>query len=161
HAVQRYAEQISEELNLKKVSLHDPAQGPLLRYEVNPNPKTLGPKFGEREKEIRTALAALDSKSLVAKLQAGGSIELDCAGTTVILDANDILLNAKAPEGWIGLIDRGTQLLLDVRINEELAREGMAREVVRHVQELRKKSGLEMEDGIIFFFVLGSPWFWA
>jgi isoleucyl-tRNA synthetase len=157
HAVQRYAEQISEELNLKKVSLHDPAQGPLLRYEVNPNLKTLGPKFGERVKEIRTALAALDSNSLVAKLQAGGSIELDCAGTTVVLNENDILLNAKAPDGWTGLIDRGTQLLLDVRINEELAREGMAREVVRHVQELRKKSGLEMEDRIILYFATESP----
>jgi isoleucyl-tRNA synthetase len=157
HAVQRYAEQISEELNLKKVSLHDPAQGPLLRYEVNPNLKTLGPKFGERVKEIRTALAALDSNSLVAKLQAGGSIELDCAGTAVVLNENDILLNAKAPDGWTGLIDRGTQLLLAVRINEELAREGMAREVVRHVQELRKKSGLEMEDRIILYFATESP----
>jgi isoleucyl-tRNA synthetase len=157
HAVQRYAEQISEELNLKKVRLHDPAQGPLLRYEVNPNLKTLGPKFGERVKEIRTALAALDSNSLVAKLQAGGSIELDCAGTTMVLDANDILLKAKASDGWTGLIDYGTQLLLDVRINEELAREGIAREVVRHVQELRKKSGLEMEDRIILYFATESP----
>ena len=156
-AVQRYVEQISEELNLKKVSLHDPAKGPLLRYEVNPNLKTLGPKFGERVKEIRTALAALDSNSLVAKLQAGGSIELECAGTTVALNENDILLNAKAPDGWTGLIDRGTHLLLDVRINEELAWEGMAREVVRHVQELRKKSGLEMEDRIALRFDTESP----
>src|SRR4029450_12550833 len=90
-------------------------------------------------------------------VQAGGSIELDCAATTVVLDANDILLNAKAPEGWTGLIDRGTQLVLDVRIDEELAREGMAREGVRHVQELRKKSGLEMEDRIILYFATESP----
>jgi isoleucyl-tRNA synthetase len=148
HAVQRFAEQISEELNLKRVTLHDPAEGPLLSYEVGPNLKTLGPKFGERVKEIRTALAALDSDSLAAQVQAGGNIELDCAGTTVLLEANDILLKAKAPDGWAGLMDHGTQLLLDVRINEELAREGMAREIVRHVQELRKKSGLEMEDRI-------------
>jgi isoleucyl-tRNA synthetase len=148
HAVQRFAEQISEELNLKRVTLHDPAEGPLLRYEVGPNLKTLGPKFGEQVKEIRTALAALDPDSLAAQVQAGGNIALDCGGTTVLLDANDILLKAKAPDGWAGLIDRGTQLLLDARINEELAHEGMAREVVRHVQELRKKSGLEMEDRI-------------
>jgi isoleucyl-tRNA synthetase len=148
HAVQRFAEQISEELNLKRVTLHDPAEGPLLRYEVGPNLKTLGPKFGEQVKEIRTALAALDPDSLAAQVQAGGKIALDCGGTTVLLDANDILLKAKAPDGWAGLIDRGTQLLLDARINEELAHEGMAREVVRHVQELRKKSGLEMEDRI-------------
>ena len=113
HAVQRFAEQISEELNLKKVTLHDPADGPLLSYEVSPNLKTLGPKFGERLREIRTALAGLDADLLAAKVQAGSNIELDCAGTTVLLDANDILLKAKAADGWAGLIDHGTQLLLD------------------------------------------------
>jgi len=102
-------------------------------------------------------LAALDANSLAAKVQAGDNIELDCAGTVVVLDASDILLKAKAPDGWTGLIDHGTQLLLDVRINEELAREGMAREVVRHVQELRKKSGLEMEDRIALHFATESP----
>jgi isoleucyl-tRNA synthetase len=156
HAVQRFAEQISEELNLKTVILHDPAGGPLLSYEISPNLKNLGPKYGERLSKIRTALAALDANSLAAQVQAGGNIELDCAGTMVLLDANDILLKAKAPDGWAGLVDRGTQLLLDVRINEELAHEGMAREVVRHVQELRKKSGLEMEDRIALHFATES-----
>jgi isoleucyl-tRNA synthetase len=157
HAVQRFAEQISEELNLKKVTLYDPADGPLLSYEVSPNLKTLGPKFGERVREIRTAMAGLDADSLAAKVQAGSNIELDCAGTTVLLDANDILLKAKAADGWAGLIDHGTQLLLDKRINKELAQEGMAREVVRHIQELRKKSGLEMEDRIALHFATESP----
>ena len=157
HAVQRFAEQISEELNLKKVSLHDPAQGHLLKYEISPNLKTLGPKFGEQVKLIRTALAAFDANSLVAKLQAEGSIELDLVGGMVVLNESDILLKAKAPDGWTGLIDHGTQLLLDIRISEELAREGMAREVVRHVQELRKKSGLEMEDRIALHFATESP----
>jgi isoleucyl-tRNA synthetase len=157
HAVQRFAEQISEELNLKKVSLHDPVQGPLLRYEISPNLKTLGPKFGERVREIRTALTALDANSLAAKVQAGDNIELDFGGTSLVLDASDILLKAKAPDGWTGLIDHGTQLLLDTRINEALAQEGMAREVVRHVQELRKKSGLEMEDRIALHFDTQSP----
>ena len=157
HAVQRFAEQISEELNLKKVSLHDRAQGPLLRYEISPNLKTLGPKFGEQVKQIRTALAAFEANSVADKVQAGENIELDCGGTSLVLDASDILLKAKAPDGWTGLIDHGTQLLLDVRINEELAREGMAREVVRHVQELRKKSGLEMEDRIALHFATESP----
>jgi isoleucyl-tRNA synthetase len=72
------------------------------------------------------------------------------------LEANDILLKANAPEGWTGLIDRGTQLLLDTRINKELAQEGRAREIVRHVQELRKKSGLEMEDRIALHFTTES-----
>jgi isoleucyl-tRNA synthetase len=157
HAIQRFTEQISEELNLKKVTLHEPAEGSLLMYEVSPNLKTLGPKFGERVREIRTALAALQPNSLAAKVQTGNNLELDCGGTTVLLDGNDIVLKAKAPDGWAGLMDHGTQLLLNVRITEELAREGMAREVVRHVQELRKKSGLEMEDRITLHFAAESP----
>lgn len=156
HAVLRFAEQISEELNVKKVSLHDPANGPLLRYEVKPNLKTLGPKLGERVKEVQTALAALDSMSVVEKVQAGGDLQLACPGGVVVLDKNDLLINTRAPEGWAGLTDHGTQLLLDVRITEQLAREGMAREVVRHVQELRKKSELEMEDRIALYLVTES-----
>jgi isoleucyl-tRNA synthetase len=155
-AAERFAEQISDELNLKKVRLHDPAQGALLRYDISPNLKTLGPRFGERVKEIRTALAAFEPEVLEAKVQGEGNIELDCAGTAVVLDKNDLLVKAKAPEGWAGLTDSGTQLLLDVRITEELAREGMAREVVRHVQELRKKSALEMEDRIVLHLATDS-----
>ncbi len=151
-AVQRFSEQISEELNVKKVTLRDPATGPLLRHEVGPNLKALGPKFGDRVKKIQRALAALEPNSVVEKLHAGTAVELVCEGETVVLDAKDILVKAKAPDGWAGLADYGTQLLLDVRITEELAQEGMAREVVRHVQELRKKSGLEMEDRINLYF---------
>jgi isoleucyl-tRNA synthetase len=156
HAVERFAEQIIDELNLKKVTLHDGAQGPLLWYDVSPNLKTLGPKFGERVKELRAALNALDPISVVQKLQAGNRIELACASGTVVLDESDVLIKTKAPDGWAGLGDHGTQLLLDVRVTEELAREGMAREVVRHVQELRKKSGLEMEDRIALRFATES-----
>jgi isoleucyl-tRNA synthetase len=128
----------------------------LLSYEVSPNLKTLGPKLGERVREVRTALAALDPNSLAAKVQAGASIELDCAGTAVLLDAPDIILKAKAPDGWAGLIDHGTLLRLDTRMNRELVQEGRAREIVRHVQELRKKSGLEMEDRIALHFATES-----
>jgi isoleucyl-tRNA synthetase len=156
HAAERFAEQISDELNLKKVRLHDPAHGPLLGYDISPNLKTLGPRFGERVKEIRTALAALDPNGLMAKLEGDGNVELDCSGTAVVLDKNDLLVKAKAPDGWAALTDFGTQLLLDVRITEALAREGMAREVVRHVQELRKKSALEMEDRIVLYFATDS-----
>src|SRR5262249_55080625 len=89
-AVERFGDQIRDELNVKKVSLHDPAAGNLMEGE-------------------------------------------------------------KAPEGWAGVADRGTQVLLDARLTEELRREGMARDVVRQVQELRKKSGLQVEDHIALY----------
>ena len=58
------------------------------------------------------------------------------------------MVSQKAPEGWTGVADRGTQVLLDVCVTDELAAEGMARDVIRHVQSLRKDSGLQLSDHI-------------
>ena len=152
HAVERFSKQICEELNLKKVSLHDPGKGPLFCYDVSLNLKTVGPKFGGQVKEIQAALAALDPVLVAKKLQAGEEVELAIASGSVVINKDDILMKPKVPDSWAGLADYGTQLLLDATVTEELAGEGMAREIVRHVQELRKKSGLEMEDRIILYF---------
>jgi isoleucyl-tRNA synthetase len=150
-AVQRFADQICEELNIKKVSLHDPAQGALLCFDVKPNMKTLGPTFGPRLKEVQTALAAADPDEVATRLQCGQPYELACPGGPVSLEPADVVVTLRAPEGWAGIADRGTQVMIDVRITQELAREGMARDVVRQVQELRKGAGLEMEDRIALY----------
>ncbi len=84
-------------------------------------------------------------------MRAGEPIELACGGETVTLGPDDVIVQEKAPEGWAGIVDRDTQLALDTRITEELAGEGMARDVVRHVQEQRKEAGLEMEDRIALY----------
>src|SRR5262245_671077 len=147
-AVSRFAEQISEELNVKQVSLYDSSQGPLLQYEIKPNLKALGPRLGERVKDVKSALAGLDPAYVVEKLRAGGTIELSAGGEALAVSQSDLLINVKAPDGWTGLEDGRTQIALDVRVTAELACEGTAREIVRHIQELRKKSGLEIEDRI-------------
>ncbi|HEV3448829.1 MAG TPA: isoleucine--tRNA ligase, partial [Gemmataceae bacterium] len=150
-AVERFAEQICDELNVKKVTLHDPAHGPLLQYDVKPNPKTLGPKLGPRLKEVQGALAALEPAKLAALLDSGNPVVLNCASGEVTLEAGDLFKQVKASEGWTGVADGGTQVALDVRITESLAQEGMAREIVRHVQDLRKTAKLEMEDRIVLY----------
>jgi isoleucyl-tRNA synthetase len=155
--VLRFADQLCDELNIKKVTLHDPAGGPLLRREVKPNLKTLGPKFGARLKDVVAALAAADAAAVADKVQAGQSVELNCPGGPLTLEPGDILVAMKAPEGWAGVEDRGTQVLVDARLTEELKQEGMAREVVRHVQELRKSAGLEMEDRIVLSLQAEAP----
>ncbi len=147
-AVERFADQIVEELNVKKVTLHDAANGPLLRYEIQPKMQELGPKLGPRLAEVRKALAAANPAAIAAKVQAGQSFELDCPAGPVTLDPGDVAVVLKAPEGWAGSADGPTQALVDTRITPELAREGMAREVVRHVQDSRKKAGLAVEDRI-------------
>jgi isoleucyl-tRNA synthetase len=156
-AVSRFAEQIAEELNVKQVTLHDLAQGPLLRYEIKPNLKTLGPKHGEKLKEVQRALAALDPASVAEKVQAGENLDVNAGGQALVLSPNDLLINAKATDGWAGLADGRTQVALDARVTEELACEGTAREIVRHIQELRKNSGLEIEDRIRLYIQTDSP----
>ena len=146
-AVERFADQIVEELNVKKVTLHDPSAGPLLRFEAKPNMKTLGPKFGARLKDVLAAIATAPVANLVAKVQAGQPFELH--GFT--LDPADVVAALKAPDGWAGVADRDTQVLIDAIITPELKREGMARDVVRQVQQLRKEANLEMEDRVVLY----------
>ncbi|HYT91930.1 MAG TPA: DUF5915 domain-containing protein, partial [Gemmataceae bacterium] len=149
-AVERFGDQVREELNLKRVTLHDGNES-LLRDEVRPNMKTLGPKFGARLKEVVAALAAAHPTEIAAKVSAGAPFELPCPGGAVMLEPTDVLVQCRAAEGWAGLVDDKTQVALDTRITAELAREGMAREVVRHVQQARKDAGLEIEDRIVLY----------
>jgi isoleucyl-tRNA synthetase len=133
------------------VTLHDPAQGQLLGFDVKPNMKTLGPKFGPRLKVVQAAIAAADPATLAEQAQAGKPVEVACPNGAVVLDPGDLVVTLKAPEGWAGVADRGTQVLVDTRITDALKQEGIARDVVRQVQELRKQSGLEMEDRIVLY----------
>ncbi|MFN4258542.1 MAG: isoleucine--tRNA ligase [Gemmataceae bacterium] len=150
-AVERFADQIGEELNFKKVTWHDPAQGALLRFAVKPNMKNLGPKFGPRLQEVQTALAQADPAAVAREIQAGRAFPLACPSGAVELTADDVVIALQAPDGWAGIEERGTQVLIDTRITEELAQEGMSRDVIRQVQELRKKAQLEMEDRICLY----------
>ena len=147
-AVERFADQIIEELNVKKVTLHDRAHGPLLTLDVKPNPKALGPKFGPHLKEVQAAIAAANPADLAAKVQQGLPFDLPTPNASVTLEPSDLWVSTKAPEGWAGVEDRGTQVLIDARLTEALKAEGMARDVIRQVQDLRKTGGLEMEDRI-------------
>jgi len=144
-AVERFADQICDELNIKKVTLHE---GQLLQYEVKGNPKTLGPKVGAHLKEVQAAIARLDPAEVTRKVQASEGIDVTIASGVVTLDATDVTVQVRAVEGWAGLADRGTELALDIRITEPLELEGLAREIIRQVQNARKDSGLEMEDRI-------------
>ena len=155
NAVERFADQVAEELNLKKVTLHEPSAGPLLSLEIKMNDKLAGPKFGPRLKDVKAALAAANPDTLAGQMQKG-AFTLETASGPVELDAADVVLTWKAPEGWAGSADGATQVIVDTRITEELAREGMARDVVRQVQDLRKKADLDMEDRIVLYLSTNS-----
>lgn len=150
-AVERFADQICEELNLKAATLHDAAKGPLLSFDVKLNQKNAGPKFGPRLKEVQAALAKMDPAQVAQRVQAGQGVEFKLGEEPFTLEPTDLFVSPKVEPGFAGLADRGTFLLLDARITPELAKEGMAREVIRHVQQSRKDAGLNMEDRIALF----------
>jgi isoleucyl-tRNA synthetase len=154
-AVERFADQIEEELNLKKVTLYT-GNGSLLQFEVKLNMKSVGPKFGHRLKEVQVALSSENPAAVAQKVQNGLAVELKLGDEIISLEPTDLIVQPKTADGFAGLADRGTQLLLDARITEELALEGLAREVVRHVQNSRKDAGLQMEDRIEAFLQTDS-----
>jgi isoleucyl-tRNA synthetase len=156
-AVARFSEQIREELNIKVVSLHEPSAGPLLRLAARPNVKALGPKFGARLKEVQTAIAQTSAVELSEKVRLGQPFDLPAPGGPVTLEPEDVILQDAAPEGWAGVVDHDAQVLVDARITEGLALEGLARDVVRQVQDLRKKADLQMEDRIMLWLSTESP----
>jgi isoleucyl-tRNA synthetase len=110
--------------------------------------QTLGRKFRERLQEMLTAIAAADPDALAARVQASQMFDLDAPGGSVTLAPEDVIVALQAPEGWVGASVDGIEVLLDIRVSEELAREGLAREVVRRVQDARKNARLNMEDHI-------------
>lgn len=144
-AIERFADQIREELNIKKVTIHD-GKAPLLTFDVKLNPKAAGPKFGQRLGAVTAALAKRTDAAEV--LQGGKPLELALADGAVSLEPSDVWITPKVEKGWGGISDRGTQILLDGRLTPELELEGLAREVIRHVQTARKDAGLEMDDRI-------------
>jgi isoleucyl-tRNA synthetase len=145
-AVDRFAGQITEELNVKRVTLHDLKAGPMLKATAKLNKKTANAKLGAKGKEAEGLLAALDAAKVAEQLRAGAFTLAD-----VPLDSADVVIEYVAPEGWAGVADKGTQVMIDARITDELKAEGLAREVVRFVQDTRKDAGLDVADKIVLF----------
>ena len=145
-AARRFAEQIKEELNVKELEVRQDAG--LVSYELKANFKTLGPKFGKEVKAVVAALGKLDASAAAPKVQAGEALEVEVGGRTVQVEASDVKLFVQQPEGTASVQDGGTVVVLDTVITEELAQEGLARDVVRKLQDLRKTSGFAVEDRI-------------
>lgn len=143
-AVERFPEQLREELNVKRVTLH--TGQPMLTTTIRLNKKTAAAKLKDKLKEAEAFLTKADQAALAERLK-NGPVEI--AG--VPLDSIDLPAEFHAPEGWAGVAERGTQVAIDTRISDELEKEGLARDIIRQVQEHRKNSGLEMQDRIALY----------
>src|SRR5262245_20060989 len=122
-AVERFPDLITDELNVKRVTLHAAAE-PMLRASAKLNKKTAAAKLGPKLKEAEAALEKLDGAAVAEQLRAG---TFTLAG--VALEAADVTIGWLAPDGWAGVVDKATQVMIDARLTPELKAEGMARDV--------------------------------
>lgn len=145
--LRHFAAEIAEELNVKQVEVLGLGEE-LLSYRVLPNLPVLGRKYGKRVPAIRAALAELDGRMVVKTLKAGHGLIVEIEGERIVLEPEEVLLEALSPEGFAAQEEGGYVAALEVRLDEDLLLEGLGRDLIRLVQQARKEMGLNVSDRI-------------
>jgi isoleucyl-tRNA synthetase len=146
-AIERLAEVVASELNVKELDfVHTEAE--LVSYRVRPNYRSLGPRFGQKMPEVAAAVEALDAAKVAQHLQSGAEVGIAIDGKEHSLSREDVNLVMEPLEGYQVEAEAGHAVALELDLDDELRREGLAREIVRAVQEARKQAGLDVSDRI-------------
>lgn len=154
-AIERYADLLADELNVKRVRALDSA-GEAAAYSLNPLPKQLGSKYQNRFPEVRAALLALEPNAAAARLMAGEAVEVRLDGETLEILPEEVEVRVAARSGLALAQDGALLAALTTDLTDELLKEGLAREFVRNVQDLRKQLGFEITDRIRVFYAGGG-----
>jgi len=142
---------VMDELNVKAFEfVQDASQ--LVTYRLLPDNKLLGPRFGARFPNLRAALEQIDPAQASAKIQAGEPVIVALDGEMFELASNEVLVQTKPVAGLAVAADKLLTVAVAADITSELRAEGMAREVVRRIQDMRKKAGFNIEDRITTYF---------
>ncbi len=143
----KVADLILSEVNVKELELLEEGNGMLVK-SIKPNFKTIGPKYGKQMKAI-AALVAQFNQDDIAAVESNKGWNGEIEGTTIALDMQDFEIVAQDIPGWLVASEGGITVALDITITDELKNEGIARELINRVQNLRKDSGLEVTDKIV------------
>ncbi|CAI9429895.1 isoleucine--tRNA ligase [Candidatus Ornithobacterium hominis] len=145
------AELLKHEVNVKEVQIisNDEAADILVK-EVKPNFKSLGPKFGKEMKAVAQAISQM-SHADIQQLERNAEFEIEVDGQKHLLPMNDFEVKTKDIQGWVVANDGNLTVALDTELNENLILEGISRELVNRIQNIRKESGLEVTDRIQVF----------
>ncbi len=154
-AVEMFEDHFLEELNVKKVSLRIDATD-VIEVSLEPNMKTLGPKFGKNASAARKAIESLDGKKVEDALAKGETASISVDGQTMAIDAEDFTIVKSYGDDWAGASEGQTIVMIDKRLTPDLKNEGIARDIVRNVQNLRKDAGLDIADRIKLSLVSDS-----
>lgn len=144
--IEAVAELIKAEVNVKEVVLLDDAGGVLVK-QIKPNFKALGPRFGKDMNLIAKEITGF-SQDQIAEIDRAGSIDVDVSGKSITLTSQDVEISSQDIPGWLVANADGMTVALDITISDELRKEGIARELVNRIQNIRKDSGFEVTDRI-------------
>ncbi len=137
---------IKAEVNIKEIELLSDASGILVK-QIKPNFKNLGPRFGKDMGLISKEIQDFTQEQ-IAKLEQEGEISLVISGNNITLTTQDVEISSQDIEGWLVANSNGITVALDITISDELRKEGIARELVNRIQNIRKDSGFEVTDKI-------------
>ncbi|WP_426090679.1 isoleucine--tRNA ligase [Flavobacterium sp. DSR3-2] len=144
--IEAVSDLIKAEVNVKEIVLLDDASGVLVK-QIKPNFKTLGPRFGKDMGLISKEIQGF-SKDQISQLDKEGSLSITIAGKNVILTLEEVEITSQDIEGWLVANSNGITVALDITISPALKQEGIARELVNRIQNIRKDSGFEVTDKI-------------
>jgi isoleucyl-tRNA synthetase len=147
--IEAVSDLIISEVNVKEIELLHDASGILIK-NIKPNFKVLGPKYGKDMRIVGQAINGLNNED-IESIEREGLLPIELNGKQVNLLLEEVEITTQDIEGWLVANQGNLTVALDVSISEELKNEGIARELVNRIQNLRKESGLEVTDKIILY----------
>lgn len=145
-----YTKIVEEELNVKKVEFKD-NMDEYLNYEIKPQFKVLGPKYGKQMKEIAAILAKVDGQKAKVELETTKTLKLELSSGEITLVPEDLDVKMTQTEGFAAQRDGDVTIAISTVLTDELIEEGFVREIISKVQTMRKENGFEVTDRITVF----------
>jgi len=137
---------ILTEVNVKEIEFLTDTEG-IIKKKIKPNFKTLGPKYGKLMKQIAGAIVQFDQHK-IAELENAGSFEIEAGDQKIAITKDDVEILTEDIPGWTVATEGQLTIALDIDVTEDLKQEGIAREFINKIQNLRKESGFEVTDRI-------------
>ena len=148
---EKYYYIIKEELNVKEIEFKDDVSE-FVSYNVKPNLKTVGPKYGSILPTINQMLRGGDGTAFVKELNETGKVVLEIGDAKIELVEEDLLIETTKSEKYISSAENGVTVVLDIELTPELIEEGFVRELISKIQNLRKESGFEVQNHIEIYY---------
>ncbi len=150
HAIEAVEELIRSEINVKEIEYISEDSGVLVK-KIKPNFRKLGQEYGPKMKDITGVINGF-GKEEISKIESEGSYEIEVQGERISLTLEDVEITSEDIPGWLVASEGPLTVALDITLTDELRKEGLSRDVVNRVQNLRKDKGLEVQDKIAIEF---------